>query len=217
MSSLFSVVSLSRKNGVFMPLLSIFISTKETPEWVATEKHFYKIVLFHVTLKDFFCICVYLLQYKVSTQYSGFVESLQSHYIHTMSHWSRGLPVCFPSWGSQIQIPRGILMWNRDSPVSVVLPHWRPRRDSITGFVALQWVLHQAPRRQCASQRLCQPSVGASLGFAQKCVSWLDLTKLFCPGFMLADGPPSDFTTDGVGYWGEPCGEPAISLHSHHV
>ncbi len=30
----------------------------------------------------------------------------------------------------------------------------------------------------------------------------LDLTQLFCPGFMLAAGPPSSFTTDGVGCWG---------------
>ncbi len=44
-----------------------------------------------------------------------------------------------------------------------------------------------------------------------------DLTQLSCPGFTLAAGLPSGFTTDGVGCWGEPCGEPAISLHSHHV
>jgi hypothetical protein len=34
---------------------------------------------------------------------------------------------------------------------------------------------------------------------------------------MLAAGLPSGFTTDGVSCWGEPCGEPAISLHSHYV
>ncbi len=45
----------------------------------------------------------------------------------------------------------------------------------------------------------------------------LDLTQLSCPGFMLAAGLPSGFTTDGVGCWGEPCGESAISLHSHHI
>ncbi len=49
------------------------------------------------------------------------VESLQSHFILTMSHWSSGLPVCFPAQGTQVQILRGVLMWNRDSPVSVVL------------------------------------------------------------------------------------------------
>jgi hypothetical protein len=36
----------------------------------------------------------------------------------------------------------------------------------ITGFVTLQWVLHKALRRQCVSQRLHHPSVGASLGSA---------------------------------------------------
>ncbi len=46
-----------------------------------------------------------------------------------MSHWSSGLPVCFPSQGTQVQIPRGVLMWNRDSPVSDVSLHWWPRCD----------------------------------------------------------------------------------------
>ncbi len=48
------------------------------------------------------------------------VETLQSHFILTMSHWSSGLPVFFPSQGTQVQIPRGVLLWNRDSPVSIV-------------------------------------------------------------------------------------------------
>jgi hypothetical protein len=56
------------------------------------------------------------------------VESLQSRFILTMSHWSSGLPVCFPSQGTQVQIPWGVLMWNRDFPVSIVSLHW-PRRD----------------------------------------------------------------------------------------
>jgi hypothetical protein len=37
------------------------------------------------------------------------VESLQSRFFLTMSHWSSGLPVCFPSQGTQVQIPRGYL------------------------------------------------------------------------------------------------------------
>jgi hypothetical protein len=37
------------------------------------------------------------------------VESLQSHMIITMSHWSSGLPVCFPPQGTQVQIPWGDL------------------------------------------------------------------------------------------------------------
>jgi hypothetical protein len=51
------------------------------------------------------------------------VESLQSHFILTMSHWSSGLPVCFPSQGTQVQIPWEVLTWNRDSPVSDVSLH----------------------------------------------------------------------------------------------
>ncbi len=31
------------------------------------------------------------------------VESLQSHYVHTISHWSSSLPICFPSWGTRVQ------------------------------------------------------------------------------------------------------------------
>ncbi len=64
--------------------------------------------------------------------------------------------------GTRVQIPRGLLMWNRDSPVSVVLLHWCPHCDPITGFVAIQWVLHKASCLQCVSQRLRRPSVGAS-------------------------------------------------------
>ncbi len=45
----------------------------------------------------------------------------------------------------------------------------------------------------------------------------LDLTQLSCPSFTLAALLPSGFTKDGVGCWGEPCGEPAIFLHYHHV
>jgi hypothetical protein len=45
----------------------------------------------------------------------------------------------------------------------------------------------------------------------------LDLTQLFRPCFTLAPGPPSSFTTDIVSCLREPCGDPAISLHSHHV
>jgi hypothetical protein len=79
-----------------MPLLSIFISTKETPEWVATEKHFYKVVLFHVTLKDFFCIC---LPFTVQGIYTVFgicrepAISLHSHHVSLVPWTTRLLPV----------------------------------------------------------------------------------------------------------------------------
>ncbi len=133
------------------------------------------------------------------------MESLQSHFILTMSHWSCGRPICFPSRGTRVQIPRGVLMWNRNSPVSVVSLHW--------------WT-------QCDSDHwLCCPSMGASLGsvptmckpaaslpfsgcFTRLCVDnvWANLinliTQLFCPGFTLAAGLPSSFPNDRVGCLG---------------
>ncbi len=59
------------------------------------------------------------------------MESLQSHCIHTQFHWSSGPPVCFPSWGTRVESLGGELMWNRDSPVSVVSLHWWPRCDRL--------------------------------------------------------------------------------------
>jgi hypothetical protein len=43
------------------------------------------------------------------TAFSPTVESLQSHMILTMFHWSSGLPICFPPQGTQVQIPSGDL------------------------------------------------------------------------------------------------------------
>ncbi len=48
------------------------------------------------------------------------VKSLQSYSIHTQFHWFSGSTLCFPWWETQVQSPGGGLMWNRDSPVSVV-------------------------------------------------------------------------------------------------
>jgi hypothetical protein len=104
-----------------------------------------------------------------------------------MSHWSSGLPVCFPSQGTQVQIPRGVLMWSQDSPVSVVSLHWWPRRDW-SYFCGLVW-----------SGLRPEPSLGPRAG---NVIIPLDLTQLSCPGFTLAAGIPSGFTTDGVGCWG---------------
>ncbi len=70
---------------------------------------------------------------------SCIVQSLQTHFIPIMSHWSSGLPVCFPSQGTQVQIHRGILMWNRDSPVSVVSLHWWPWRDWSSLWPRQRW------------------------------------------------------------------------------
>jgi hypothetical protein len=72
------------------------------------------------------------------------VESLQSHFILTMSHWSSGIPICFPSQGTRVQIPWGVLVWNWDSPSL----HWWPRRD---------WSLWPRLRR-ASSRTITRPS-----------------------------------------------------------
>jgi hypothetical protein len=59
-----------------------------------------------------------------------------------------------------------------------------------------------------------KPSLGHC---ADNMIISLDLTQLICPRFTLAADPPSGFTIDIVGCWGEPCGKPAILLYSHHV
>jgi hypothetical protein len=102
-----------------------------------------------------------------------------------MSHWSSGLPVCFPSQGARVLIPWGVLMRNWDSPVSIVLLQWWPRRD---------WSLW--PPLRWPSSR---PSLGPR---ADNVIIPLDLTQLSCPGFTLAAGLPSGFTTNGVGCLG---------------
>jgi hypothetical protein len=56
-----------------------------------------------------------------------------------------------------------------------------------------------------------KPSLGPH---ADNVIIPLDLTQLSCPGFTLAAGLPSSFTTDGVGCWG---GSPVESLQSHFI
>jgi hypothetical protein len=47
--------------------------------------------------------------------------SLQSHFILTLSHWSSGLPVCFPSQGTRVQNPWGDLLCETRILLLVVL------------------------------------------------------------------------------------------------
>ncbi len=69
----------------------------------------------------------------------------------TQFHWSSGPPVCFPSWGTQVQSPRGVLMWNWDSPVSVILLHWWPRCDW-SFWPHLRWASFQTITRLSCQQ-----------------------------------------------------------------
>jgi hypothetical protein len=96
-------------------------------------------------------------------------------------------------------------MWNRDSPVSDVSLHWWPRRD---------WSSLWPRLRRASSRTVTRPSCRQYDNPTWSHTAFYQ--QLSCPGFTLAAGLPSGFTTNGVGCWGEPCGEPAISLHSHH-
>jgi hypothetical protein len=108
-----------------------------------------------------------------SARIQDLVQSLQSHCIHTQSHWSSGSTL---DPGS---IPRGyfcetrilLLALSRYIGDPVVIDH--------CGLV-------------CGG--LC-PKL--SLGpRADNVIIPLDLTQLFCAGFTLAAGPPSGFTND---------------------
>jgi hypothetical protein len=123
--------------------------------------------------------------------------SLHSYTV-PLVQWS----TCFlPVRRDMSSIPRGVLMWNWDSPVRVVLLQWWPRRD---------WSLWPHQRRassRIVTRPLCRQcdnptwSHTAFLSwFHPRCRStfWL-----------------FDWHSQLLG--GEPCGEPAISLHSYTV
>ncbi len=128
------------------------------------------------------------------------MESLQSHCIHTQSHWFSGSTLCFPSWGTRAQSPGGYL--SETWILLLVLSCYIGDPDVIDHCCLIWGGLH------------LEPSLGRH---ADNVIIPLDLTQLSCPGFMLVAGPPSGFTNDIVGCWGEPCGEPVISLHSYTV
>ncbi len=108
-----------------------------------------------------------------------------------MSHWSSRLPVCFQHEGPGGDLCEiGILLLALSRYISIVSLHWWPRRD---------WSLWPRLRR-ALSQSVTRPS-------CWQCEIPLDLTQLFCPGFMLTAGLPSGFTSDIVGCWaGALCG-----------
>jgi hypothetical protein len=97
---------------------------------------------------------------------------------------------------------QGVLMWNRDSPVSIVSLRWWPRRDSD------HW--------------LCCPSVGASLAFAPTMCKPTWSTRSHSSSVPVSHSlqvllPASQPMESAAGGGGEPCGEPEISFLSRHV
>jgi hypothetical protein len=106
-------------------------------------------------------------QLKTSRNYVT-VESLQSHFILTMSHWSSGLPVCFPTQETWVQNPWVHLCetWI----LLLALSRFIGDPDVIDHFCGLVW-----------GGLRPKPSLGSR---ADNVIIPLDLTQLFCPGFM---------------------------------
>ncbi len=97
--------------------------------------------------------------------------------------------------------PGGVFMWNRDSPVSDVLLHWWPRRDwSFWPHLrrASSWTVTRPSCRQCDNHTWSHTALPSQ--FHARCRSSFRLHNWHSRLL-----------------WGEPCGEPAISLHSHQV
>ncbi len=136
---------------------------------------------------------------KEKSQHCGEPTISLHSYTVPLVQWSTRL---LPVMRNLSSVPGGGTMWNWDSPVSVVSLHWWPWHN---------WSLWPC-LRQASSRTFTRPC-----SHADNVIIPLDLTQLFFPGFTLAAGPPSSFTTDIVGCWGEPCGETAISLHSYTV
>ncbi len=113
------------------------------------------------------------------------MESLQSHCIHTQSHWSSGSTHGFRSWGTWAQSPGGYISEKRILLLALFCYICDP--DVINHCGLVRGGLHP------------EPSVGRC---ADKLIIPLDLTQPFCPGFTLAAGPPSSFTTNIVSCWG---------------
>jgi hypothetical protein len=90
--------------------------------------------------------------------------------------------------------------------VNPLLPSWGTRVQSLGGYLCETGILLLA-----MSCYIGDPDVidhgglrsTPSLGHCpENVIIPLDLTQLICPGFTLAAGPPSGFTTDIVGCWG---------------
>jgi hypothetical protein len=102
-----------------------------------------------------------------------------------MSHWSSGLPVCFLSQGTQVQIPWGDLC--ETGILLLALSCYIGDTDMIDHHGLVLGGLRPEPSLGPRADNLIIPH---------------DLTQLSCPGFTLAAGLSSGFTTDGVGCWG---------------
>ncbi len=74
--------------------------------------------------------------------------SLHSHHV-SLVQWTNPLLPVTRDLGSN---PLGGLMWNRDSPVSVVSLHWWPRRDWSSLWPRLRWASSRTVTRPSCRQ-----------------------------------------------------------------
>jgi hypothetical protein len=68
---------------------------------------------------------------EIQKYYGEPAISLYSHHVPLVQWTTRLLPVL----RDPISIPRGVLMWNRDSPVSIASLHWYPNVIDHCGLV----------------------------------------------------------------------------------
>jgi hypothetical protein len=108
--------------------------------------------------------------------------SLHSHHV-SLVQWTTSLLPVTRDPGSN---PLGVLMLNRDFPVSIVSLDWWSR---------CHWSFLWPRLKGALSRTITRPS-------CHIVIIPLVLTQLSCPGFTLTGGLPSGFTTDGVGCWG---------------
>ncbi len=122
------------------------------------------------------------------------MESLQSHCIHTQSHWSSGSTLCFLSRGTWVQSPGGYLC--ETGILLLALSCYIGDADLIDHCGLVWGGLRPELSLGCCADNVIIPP---------------DPTQLFYPGFTLAAGSPSSFITDIVGCW---VGSPVESLQS---
>jgi hypothetical protein len=116
--------------------------------------------------------------------------SLHSHHV-SLVQWTNPLLPVTRDLGSN---PLGGLMWNRDSPVAtLVTPTWSDH-----------WLRHPQGASLGSAPTMCKPRSTWSHSFPFSVSHLLQVSLL-----------ASQLTESAAG--GEPFGEPAISLHSHHV
>jgi hypothetical protein len=109
--------------------------------------------------------------------------------------WSTHLLPVMRDLGS---IPRGVLVWNRDSPVSVVSLHWWPQCD---------WSLWPHLRR-ASSRTVTRPSCQRCENPTWSPIAFLSRFHARCRSSFWLHSRHSRLLV------GKPCVEPVISLHS---